>query len=39
VNIDEEMSILLNLEKSYQASARIMTSVDAMFNSLLEAVR
>jgi flagellar hook-associated protein 1 FlgK len=39
VNIDEEMSILLNLEKSYQASARIMTSVDTMFNSLLEAVR
>jgi flagellar hook-associated protein 1 FlgK len=39
VNVDEEMSILLNLEKSYQAAARIMTSVDAMFNSLLEAVR
>jgi flagellar hook-associated protein 1 FlgK len=39
VNIDEEMSVLLNLEKSYQASARIMTSVDAMLDSLLEAVR
>jgi flagellar hook-associated protein 1 len=39
VNVDEEMSILLNLEKSYQASARIMTSIDAMFTSLLEAVR
>jgi len=39
VNIDEEMSILLDLEHSYEASARILAAIDAMFGKLLEAVR
>jgi len=39
VNIDEEMALLLDLEHSYQASARILSAVDAMFGNLLEAVR
>ena len=39
VNIDTEMQSLLDLEHSYQASARIISAVDAMLNELLEAVR
>jgi flagellar hook-associated protein 1 FlgK len=38
VNLDNEMSILLELERSYQASSRLMSAVDMMFASLLEAV-
>ena len=38
VNVDEEMTSLLELERSYQASARLMTAVDSMFASLLNAV-
>jgi len=37
VNIDEEMSLLLDLERSYQASARLISTIDSMFASLLEA--
>jgi flagellar hook-associated protein 1 len=39
VNIDEEMSILIDLEQSYQASARIISVVDQMLEALLAAVR
>lgn len=39
VNIDEEMTIMLNLEHSYQASARIITAVDDMLSQLLDAVK
>jgi flagellar hook-associated protein 1 len=39
VNIDEEMAMLLALEHSYQASARIITAVDQMLATLLAAVR
>lgn len=39
VNIDEEMSKLLELEQSYQASARIIAAVDEMIGTLLGAVR
>ena len=39
VNIDEEMATLLNLEKSYQASAKIMSTVDQMMSTLMEIVR
>jgi flagellar hook-associated protein 1 FlgK len=39
VNIDEEMQSMLALEHSYQASARIISAVDAMLNELLQAVR
>ena len=39
VNIDEEMTKMLELERSYQASAKLIATVDGMFASLLEAVR
>jgi flagellar hook-associated protein 1 FlgK len=35
VNIDEEMAKLLELEQSYKASARIITAVDEMIDTLL----
>lgn len=39
VNIDEEMAMLLQLEHSYEASARLMSTVDEMLQTLLSAVR
>jgi flagellar hook-associated protein 1 FlgK len=39
VNIEEEMTIMLELERSYQASAKLISTVDSMFASLLNAVR
>jgi flagellar hook-associated protein 1 len=39
VNIDEEMATLLNLEKSYQASAKIISTVDQMLSTLMQIVR
>lgn len=39
VNIDEEMSIMLGLEKSYQASAKVMTAVNQMLDTLMSIVR
>lgn len=39
VNIDHEMTLLLDLEHSYQASARLLQAVDEMLASLLAAVR
>jgi flagellar hook-associated protein 1 FlgK len=38
VNIDEEMTIMLELERSYQASAKLIATVDSLFASLLQAV-
>lgn len=38
VNIDQEMAALLDLEKSYQASSKVLATVDAMLSALLEAV-
>ncbi|MCA3554253.1 flagellar hook-associated protein FlgK [Aestuariivirga sp.] len=38
VNIDQEMATLLDLEKSYQASSKVLTAVNSMFDTLLEAV-
>jgi flagellar hook-associated protein 1 FlgK len=35
INIDEEMTTLLELERSYQASSRLITSIDNMLRSLL----
>jgi flagellar hook-associated protein 1 len=35
VNIDEEMTALLELERSYQASTRLITTIDNMLKSLL----
>ncbi len=37
VNIDEEMSDMLELERSYQASSKLISTVDSMFQSLLQA--
>ena len=39
VNVDTEMSLLLDLEHTYQASARILSTVNQMLDSLMEAVR
>ncbi|RUM97532.1 flagellar hook-associated protein FlgK [Pseudaminobacter arsenicus] len=39
VNVDMEMSMLLDLEHSYQASARLISAVDEMLAALLAAVR
>lgn len=39
VNVDEEMSRLLDVERAYQASAKLLSAVDAMFGDLLNAVR
>jgi flagellar hook-associated protein 1 FlgK len=38
VNIDQEMAALLDLEKSYQASSKVIAVIDAMLSTLLEAV-
>jgi flagellar hook-associated protein 1 FlgK len=39
VNVDMEMSLLLDLEHSYEASARLIKAVDDMLAALLAAVR
>lgn len=38
VNLDEEMTNLLDLERSYQASSKLLTTIDQMFDALLAAV-
>jgi flagellar hook-associated protein 1 FlgK len=38
VNVDSEMSLLLDLEHSYEASARLIKAVDEMMATLLAAV-
>ena len=38
VNMDEEMSQLLDLEHAYQASAQLMKTVNDMLDSLMAAV-
>jgi flagellar hook-associated protein 1 FlgK len=38
VNLDEEMTALLELERSYQASSKLITMIDSMFEALLTAV-
>jgi len=39
VNIDEEMALLLQLEHSYEASARMIRTVDEMLTTLMSVVR
>lgn len=39
VNVDNELALLLDLEHAYQASARVLNTVNQMLDSLLEAVR
>jgi flagellar hook-associated protein 1 FlgK len=38
VNLDEEMTRLLELQRSYQASTKLVTTIDSMLGSLLQAV-
>jgi flagellar hook-associated protein 1 FlgK len=38
VNIDSQMSQMLDLENSYQASAKLITTINNMFGALLQAV-
>jgi flagellar hook-associated protein 1 len=37
VNMDNEMTHMLELERSYQASSRLITTIDGMFSTLLQA--
>ena len=39
VNLDEEMLLMLEVERSYQATARLMTTIDQMYDELFAAVR
>lgn len=39
VNLDQEMATMLSLEQSYQASAKVMTTVDRMYTALSDMVR
>ena len=39
VNLDEEMTKLLDLERSYQASSRLLQVVDEMFDAVISATR
>ena len=38
INVDEELMQMMSLERSYQATSRLITTVNTMFNSLLQAV-
>ena len=38
INLDEEMTTLMSLERSYQASARLISTVNQMYDSLFRAV-
>ena len=38
-NLDDEMSKLLEVERAYQASAKLLATIDEMFSTLLNAVR
>jgi flagellar hook-associated protein 1 FlgK len=39
VSLDEEMSLMLDLEQSYKASSKLVTTIDSMMEALLSAVR
>jgi flagellar hook-associated protein 1 len=39
INIDEELSLLLDLEHTYEASARLLRAIDDMLMALMNAVR
>lgn len=38
VNLDQQMSKMLDLENSYQASAKLLSAVDAMYSALFQAL-
>ncbi|MGE0627044.1 MAG: flagellar hook-associated protein FlgK [Hyphomicrobiaceae bacterium] len=37
VSVDDEMTVLISLERSYQATSRLITTVNGMFDALLRA--
>ena len=39
VNVDQEMGLMINLQNSYQANARVVQATQALFLALLEATR
>ena len=39
VNLDDEMTVMLELERSYQASAKIISTVGSMLDMLMQAVK
>ncbi|RYE55651.1 MAG: flagellar hook-associated protein FlgK, partial [Rhizobiaceae bacterium] len=39
VSLDEEMSLMLDLEQSYKASSKLVATVDEMIQALLAAVK
>ena len=39
VNLDQEMATMLSIEQSYQASAKVMTTVNQMYTTLTDIVR
>jgi flagellar hook-associated protein 1 FlgK len=38
INLDEEMTLMLQLERTYQASSKLVSAVDSMLNTLITAV-
>jgi flagellar hook-associated protein 1 len=38
VNIDEELSLMLEIERSYQTSSKLLTVIDSMYSALLGAI-
>jgi flagellar hook-associated protein 1 len=39
INLDEELTLLMSLEKSFQASSRLINTVNTMFDALLQIAR
>ena len=39
INLDEEMTLMLELERTFQASSKLISTIDSMLESLLAAVR
>jgi flagellar hook-associated protein 1 FlgK len=38
INLDYEMTLLLDIERSFQATSRLIQAIDNMYGSLLAAV-
>lgn len=39
VSLDEELSLLMDIEQSYKAATKLVTTVDEMLKSLMDMVR
>ncbi len=39
VNLDDELAVMMRLERSYQATARVMSTVDTMLATLMDSMR